>query len=257
MKPYVQIIPGSFSLESFYYGIRDAVIALGYESSITPLQSSGKRNGQPPATKEDDVRHIRSVTESLLEKGKEVVLVMHSYGGIPGTESVKGLLKGDREKAGKTGGVVRLIYMTAVAPEAGQSLNEIMAPLMAKYVGINYVKLEGDYMFHEPALSAKFTFSDLPDEEGLKLAQSMPHHSAISFNGKLSYAAYKDLPVSYILCTQDCCVPPDLQRSMIASIERESGRKVHVQELESGHCPNASRPAEAAKFIATAVEQAA
>ncbi|KAF4304466.1 hypothetical protein GTA08_BOTSDO07511 [Botryosphaeria dothidea] len=205
---------------------------------------------------EDDAQHIRKANEALLKQGKDVVLVMHSYGGIPGTESVEGLLKTEREAAGKAGGIIRLVYLTALAPEVGRSINEVMAPLMEKYKDVSYVKIERDYMSHDPELSAKYTFSDLPFEDGLALAKQMPHHSAISFNGKLTYPAYKDVAVSYITCTQDFCVPLELQRSMIQLIEKESGRKVHVQELVSGHCPMSSRPVDTAKLITTAVEQA-
>lgn len=256
MATHVHIVPGSFTVPRFYIPLRDAVIAAGYEASITPLLSAGKRDGHPPATMEDDAQHIRKANEALLKQGKDVVLVMHSYGGIPGTESVEGLLKTEREAAGKAGGIIRLVYLTALAPEVGRSINDVMAPLMEKYKDVSYVKIEGDYMSHEPELSAKYTFSDLPFENGLALAKQMPHHSAISFNGKLTYPAYKDVAVSYITCTQDFCVPLELQRSMIQLIEKESGRKVHVQELVSGHCPMSSRPVDTAKLITTAVEQA-
>lgn len=275
MATHVHIVPGSFTVPQFYIPLRDAVIAAGYEASITPLLSAGKRDGHPPATMEDDAQHIRKANEALLKQGKDVVLVMHSYGGIPGTESVEGLLKTEREAGGKAGGIIRLVYLTALAPEVGRSINDVMAPLMEKYKDVSYVKIEvchhghwtigslhltlddkGDYMSHEPELSAKYTFSDLPFEDGLALAKQMPHHSAISFNGKLTYPAYKDVAVSYITCTQDFCVPLELQRSMIQLIEKESGRKVHVQELASGHCPMSSRPVDTAKLIKTAVEQA-
>lgn len=110
-------------------------------------------------------------------------------------------------------------------------------------------------MSHDPELSAKYTFSDLAPDRALEWAEQMQPQSTISFDGKLSYAAYKDFPASYIVSTQDMCMPPELQRSMISSMESQSGKKVHVLELESGHCAIASRPAETAKLIAFAAEQ--
>ncbi|EKG13822.1 hypothetical protein MPH_09003 [Macrophomina phaseolina MS6] len=142
MVVHVHIIPGSFTLERFYVPLRNAVIAAGYEASITPLLSAGKRDGQPAATMEEDAQHIRKANEALLEQGKDIVLVMHSYGGIPGTQSVEGLLKSEREKTGQAGGVARLVYLTALAPEPGRSLNDVMAPLMEKYKDVSYVKVE-------------------------------------------------------------------------------------------------------------------
>jgi hypothetical protein len=52
-----------------------------------------------------------------------VVIIAHSYGGKPATESVKGLSKEARGQQGKQGGVVRLAYMTATAPEVGSAGN--------------------------------------------------------------------------------------------------------------------------------------
>lgn len=70
------------------------------------------------------------------------MFVMHSYGEIPGTESVRGLLRDDRKKFGKRRGVVRLIYVTAIVPQVGKSLNKTIEPLMLKYKSINCVKVE-------------------------------------------------------------------------------------------------------------------
>ncbi|KAK7726333.1 hypothetical protein SLS57_003419 [Botryosphaeria dothidea] len=147
---------------------------------------------------EEDAECIRAATEGLVEQGEDVVLVMHSYGGIPGMQSVEGFSRAERERAGKAGGVVKLVYLAAVVPEVGQSMNEIMAPWLEKYREMSYVKVEGDYMSHDPELSAKYTFSDLAPDRALEWAEQMQPQSTISFDGKLSYAAYKDFPVSYI-----------------------------------------------------------
>lgn len=47
---------------------------------------------------------------------------MNSYGGFPGTEATKGLSKGEREKGGKEGGVVALVYLASFIPPVGTSL---------------------------------------------------------------------------------------------------------------------------------------
>jgi len=70
----------------------------------------------------------------------------------------------------------------------------------------------------------------------------MPGHSAPSFGGALSYAAYKYIPVSYLVCEGDKVIAPALQKEIIARIEEESGAKVDVHTLNSGHCPNISVP---------------
>jgi hypothetical protein len=68
-----------------------------------------------------DATFIASEIQKLADEGKYVVLIGHSYGGVPLSESTKGLGKEEREKKGKKGGVVKLGYMTALVPEVGVS----------------------------------------------------------------------------------------------------------------------------------------
>lgn len=70
----------------------------------------------------------------------------------------------------------------------------------------------------------------------------MPCHSAISFANELTYAGYKDIPVSYLVCEEDLCIPPNIQREEIEKIEKVSGRKVDVTSIKTGHVPPASQP---------------
>ena len=63
-------------------------------------------------------------------------------------------------------------------------------------------------MYHVSiSTSAATTFSNLPKEEGEVWVKKMPHHSAICFAGELTYAAYKDIPVAYLLCEEDLVIP--------------------------------------------------
>jgi hypothetical protein len=52
----------------------------------------------------DDATFIAKETEKLADHGKDMILVVHSYGGVPITESAKGLGKQERQEARKKGG---------------------------------------------------------------------------------------------------------------------------------------------------------
>lgn len=69
-----------------------------------------------------------------------VMLVAHSYGGIPATESIKGLTKDERQEEGKPGGIVRVAYMTALLPAVGSSAADVLAETPDE----NRVKFEVD-----------------------------------------------------------------------------------------------------------------
>jgi len=96
----------------------------------------------------------------------------------------------------------------------------------------------------DPELHADVTFTDLPHEDGVAWTLKMDEHSALSFTTSLSYAGYKDLPVSYLLCERDKAVPPEIQQSIIDMIEAESGKKVDVHKVQADHCPWISAPDE-------------
>lgn len=80
--------------------------------------------GPTSTTVADDAAYIQKrYLDDLVSQGKKVVVVMHSYGGIPGTESVKGRTRRDIAAQGKKGGVVALVYMAAFLISASQSVD--------------------------------------------------------------------------------------------------------------------------------------
>lgn len=74
----------------------------------------------------DDAAHFHGLAETLADEGRDIVIVTHSYGGIPGTEAAKGLAKSDREAEGKKGGVIKLVYLTSIVPPVGGSQTSVM-----------------------------------------------------------------------------------------------------------------------------------
>ena len=129
-RPSILIVAGSFTRPQFYDQVVHAVKAKGYEIRALHSPSVGLEPGpreEEPPTMYDDATFIAKETKSLADEGKNVILVAHSYGGVPATESTKGLGKDERAAQGKKGGIVRLAYMTAMVPAVGMSgaLNDI------------------------------------------------------------------------------------------------------------------------------------
>lgn len=108
-------------------------------------------------------------------------------------------------------------------------------------------------MSHDPVPSAEINFSDLSLSEALEWQAKMSEHSTISFAGTLTYAAYKDIPVSYLHCEADKVIPLEFQKGMMEMVEKESGRKVDVHVCNSGHCPNVSMPGRVVEVIRMAL----
>jgi hypothetical protein len=97
-------------------------------------------------------------------------------------------------------------------------------------------------MVMDPAGSAAVNFSDLPSEEALSWASKFSEHAAASFGQPLTYAAYKDIPVSYLCCEEDQCITPEMQSGIIARMETEMGGSVDRHSVRAAHCVHVSQP---------------
>jgi hypothetical protein len=129
-KPSILFIPGSFALPEFYDSIITGVTSAGYSIRALHLPTVGPKIGPvdaDPPSMYADAAVIAQEIQKLADEGKDVILIGHSYGGVPLSESTKGLGKEEREKEGKKGGVVRLGYLTALVPPVGTSAGGVLA----------------------------------------------------------------------------------------------------------------------------------
>ncbi len=132
-KPSILFFPGSFVLVSLYQPIFDAVSEAGYEikgihpPSVGPSSRQG-RDGPAPSMY-DDATVIAQEAEKLADQGKDVIIIAHSYGGVPVSQSPRGLGKLERKAQGKPGGVVRLAYMTCLVPAIGKSARDVLSSM--------------------------------------------------------------------------------------------------------------------------------
>lgn len=92
-----------------------------------------------------------------------------------------------------------------------------------------------------PKLAAVI-FSGSPGEEGERMAAGLARHSAATFAGPLTHAGYRDVAVSYLKCMRDMSITSDIQQAEIDMIERVTGGKVDVTEVEADHVAPWTRP---------------
>lgn len=121
-KPVISIIPGSFSIISMYSALQDTLKEKGFEVYVNALPSSSRSAPEDPASLSDDADFFHSILSKLVSQGKDVVVLGHSYGGVVASEAVKGLSKADRLEKGQTGGIVKIIYLSAIVLPEGQSV---------------------------------------------------------------------------------------------------------------------------------------
>jgi pimeloyl-ACP methyl ester carboxylesterase len=120
VKPTIMCVPGAWHSPEVYSEVFKILEGYGYPTVGLPLPSVG---ATPPHTDfHEDVQAIRDcLTKLIVEEEKEVILVTHSYTGMPGAEAPIGLGKKEREEKGLQGGLTRLVFiMTFAMPEGFQ-----------------------------------------------------------------------------------------------------------------------------------------
>ena len=123
-KPTVVIVPGGWHSSNAYESLASCFQKAGYPTAITKVPSL---NPQDPSVC-DCLSDAASVREQLLplleDDGKDIIILCHSYGGIPAGGAAYGLSTSARKHQGKSGGVLGLIYLTAfVVPEDESLVN--------------------------------------------------------------------------------------------------------------------------------------
>ena len=127
-KPTIVLVPGSFcSAALLWDAVIDKLHNAVYDAIAVELQTVSPPSTAPAKTMADDAAHIHGIVEALANDEKEVLVVMHSYGGIPGTQAVKGLTRKERQEQGKAGGVTGLVYVSSLLINEGESSEDSFA----------------------------------------------------------------------------------------------------------------------------------
>lgn len=120
-KPAILIVHGAWHHPAYLHSLVHELRQKGHDVSCPHLPTCN--NAIPPNKKfEDDVKLIRDTATTLADEGKEIIALMHSYGGVVGTDALYDLSLQSRSTAGLNGGIRRLVYMCAFIPQKGQSL---------------------------------------------------------------------------------------------------------------------------------------
>lgn len=116
-KPTVALVPGAWHTPVHFDILISFLDAEGYPTVSKQLPSVDTATPATTTSEGDSQFIIDQVLTPLLDDGKDVVLVAHSYGGCPAGAAANGLSKAERTAAGKKGGIIGLIWIAAyIAP---------------------------------------------------------------------------------------------------------------------------------------------
>lgn len=119
-SPVILFTPGAWHGPWAFDAIRKDLEGRGLDTAAVTLATVG--SGDVDAGVAQDTAAVRAEIEKIVSKGREVVVVAHSYGGVPSSNAVEGLGVQDRKAKGVEGGVASVVYMTSFAIPAGTSL---------------------------------------------------------------------------------------------------------------------------------------
>jgi pimeloyl-ACP methyl ester carboxylesterase len=169
-----------------------------------------------------------AVAALLDELHEPALLCGHSYGGMVITQA-----------AGGRKDVARLVYLCAFMPDAGESLLSIIGGRAPWIV----VHEDGRWLPDLEQATATFYGDCDAETQRASVARLRPMPTAV-VEEPVSAAPWRDIPSTYVVCTQDMAIPVEWQRELFAP------RAADVVELEASHSPFFSHPAAVADLLA-------
>jgi pimeloyl-ACP methyl ester carboxylesterase len=218
-RPTIVLVHGGFVDGSGWAGVFELLRKDGYNVAIVQ---------NPTISLAGDVAATQSVINA---QTGPVILVGHSYGGAVITQ------------AGNDPKVAALVYITAFAPDNGESVATLIKnPAPGAPVPPILPPREGFLLLDKARFAAAFA-ADVEGKTADFMAESQVPWGLDALNGSVVEAAWKTKPSWYLVATDDKMIPPDAQRFM----SKRAGAT--VVETKGSHAIYVSRPAPVAALI--------
>ena len=182
---------------------------------------------------------VAATKQVLAAQTSPVILVGHSYGGAVITE------------AGNDPKVAALVYITAFAPDKGESVGSLIKdPPPGAPVPPILPPQDGFLFLDKERFAASFAADVAPDKAAFMASSQVPW-GLEALNGAITTPAWKSKPSWYLVATQDRMIPPPAQQAMA----KRAGAT--VAETAASHSVYISKPQDVAALIEKAARQVA
>jgi pimeloyl-ACP methyl ester carboxylesterase len=222
--PTIVLVHGGFVDGSGWKGVYDLLETDGYNVAVVQ---------NPTVTLEGDVAATRQIIDA---QDGPVVLVGHSYGGAVITE------------AGTGPKVVALVYVTAFAPDKGESVSTLIANPPPDAPVPPILPPQDGFLFLDRQKFASSFAGDVPPSEASFMADSQVPWGVGALQGAITEPSWRLKPSWYLIATDDRMIPPPAQRTMA---ERAGST---VAEAAGSHAIYVSQPAAVVAIIKEAAQ---
>ena len=219
----VVLVHGGFVDGSGWEGVYNILRKDGYTVAIVQ---------NPTISLADDVAATKRI---IAVQNGPVILVGHSYGGAVITE------------AGNDPKVAGLVYITAFAPDKGESVSTLIKDPPPGAPVPPILPPQDGYLFLDKAKFPASFAADVEAKRAAFMADSQVPWGVEALSGTISEPAWKTKPSWYLVATDDKMIPPPAQRFM----SKRAGST--VVEAAGSHAIYVSQP----NAVAGIIEKAA
>jgi pimeloyl-ACP methyl ester carboxylesterase len=189
----------------------------------------------PTLSLRDDAAITRRVLD---QQDGPAILVGHSYGGAVISE------------AGTHANVAGLAYITAFAPDQGESVNTLIEGFPQDGPQPPILPPQDGFLFLDRVKFADSFAADVDPAQSAFMADSQVPWGLDALGGPVTDPAWRHKPTWYLIATDDRMIPPPAQRTMA---ERTGAT---ISEAPGSHAIYVSRPAVVGDVIIQAAERA-
>src|SRR6185437_11530812 len=219
----IVLVHGAFVDQTSWQPVADILSKKGYNVTLVenPLTSLAA--------------DVDATKQALAKQDGKTVLVGHSWGGVVITQA------GDDPK------VSALVYVSAFAPDVGESLASLAkAGPATEGTAAIHPDATGNLTI-DPKVFPSAVAADLPPEIAEHLANSQLPLNHVAFEAPVTVAAWHDKPTFDVISTKDKVIAPEAQKSFASRM------KAQTTEVAGSHASLVVH----AKQVAEVIEKAA